>query len=118
MTQSQKINELQKIEIKDYIKDLLEYLDGRGLIVEDEDLIEEALESLGSFPRLRYICEIYPVQRLDSQVIHLKNKAKELGIEGYLSQLTGTEILELSMWHLEGYMEKNIVDILGDMNSE
>lgn len=28
------------------IKDLLEYLDGRGLIITDEDLIKEALEAL------------------------------------------------------------------------
>ena len=46
-------------EIRDYIKDLLEYLDGRGIILEDEDLVDEALDSLGSFPRLREIFELY-----------------------------------------------------------
>lgn len=59
MTQSQKQFTPQVWEIREYIKDLLEYLDGRGIIFEDEELVEEALDSLGSFSRLREIFEIY-----------------------------------------------------------
>lgn len=58
MTQNQ-IFTPQVQEIRLYIKELLEYLDGRGIIFENENLVDEALDSLGSFPRLREIFELY-----------------------------------------------------------
>ncbi len=52
-------NSPQVEELKLYIKDLLEYLDGRGIILEDETLVDDALESLGTFSRLAEIFVLY-----------------------------------------------------------
>jgi hypothetical protein len=42
-------------QIKQYIKDLLEGLDGRGLILTDDEMIDEALEECGDFEVLKEI---------------------------------------------------------------
>jgi len=44
-----------KKEVVKYLVELLNYLDGRGIIFTDEGLVKEALKDCGGFKRLRDI---------------------------------------------------------------
>lgn len=54
-----------------YIKELLEYLDGNGLIVTDDDMIDEALRDCGDFSVLRGLLAASP-QPTSGEVAMLK----------------------------------------------
>ena len=42
--------------VKEYLLELLEYLDGRGLVLTDGDLIDQALDECGAFHKLKQVC--------------------------------------------------------------
>ena len=44
-------------KIRTYPTDLLDYLDGGGLIVTDDDLISDELDNIELFNKLREICK-------------------------------------------------------------
>lgn len=68
----------KKERIKKYIKDMVDFLDGRGLVATDDELIDEALNECGDFDTLISICTENS----------LKNK-----IKSFLSEF-GTEVKE------------------------
>jgi hypothetical protein len=91
----------KKEKIKQYIKSMVDFLDGRGLVATDDELIDEALEECGEFSAIISICT--------------ENSLKDK-IKNFLSEF-GTEVKEdEDSAYVELMMDNHIcVDFEGEL---